>query len=623
MPKKDDTYRYDAFLSYAHEDERIVTWLERVLERTWVPGMRRRSIYRDRNRIRSGPLNAELIGALGQSRYLIVCCSQDAVNSPWVDREIDEFCHARGTTDSHATKFALACQVGVRAKVTAPLPRALRWIQYEIHDELYLPDLRGEVAEVSERRRLRREALALLAPLVGLPDREAAAASIYKRRLGILILAFVFLSAIGTSWAWTRTDGYQVRRVVNDGEQAAVAAEALSVQRWTETLAKVRQEKAAVATARRVEDAFDRSMTLASIARGVHNTKSGEITTEAIAIATTLQDTLSRAIAVEAIVTADSSGGPPGAAVAATRARSAATRIENPELRGDALTAIAGAFAALGDNHELVGVAQEIAALAPAVNVDQRAPQLGKTALALSRVGDQTLSRQFAEQALSAAAQVVSARRRIDTLVDLASTWRTPRLADLARRATRLAAAEVQSIKNCALRAFLVSGLAPVMSSPGQRDEGRRLALAAWTCSPAIGEADDRARALASLAVAFAHVGLSQQATEAGLNAVSVARTIKNNEHRADVLSEVLARVANLGAPGTMLSAVDQASRDALAHPDDRGRSVALAHVSTALARMGAIRRARLVANQCSNSTDRLNAYRMILEEYHGVHDAP
>ena len=77
-------YRYDAFLSYAREDELAVKQVENVLARTWIPGIPRRRVFRDKTQLRAGELSSELISALHSSRFLIVCCSAHARNSRWV-----------------------------------------------------------------------------------------------------------------------------------------------------------------------------------------------------------------------------------------------------------------------------------------------------------------------------------------------------------------------------------------------------------------------------------------------------------------------------------------------------------------------------------------------------------
>src|SRR5437867_12358722 len=103
-------YRYDAFLSYAHEDEPTVEWLERVLVKTWIPGKPKPVLFRDKTRLDAGHLSERLRAALADSKFLIVCCSPAAKASRWVNEEIDEFAHSHAAAPQHATKAILGCR---------------------------------------------------------------------------------------------------------------------------------------------------------------------------------------------------------------------------------------------------------------------------------------------------------------------------------------------------------------------------------------------------------------------------------------------------------------------------------------------------------------------------------
>jgi TIR domain len=87
--------RFDAFLSYAHEDRDTVAWLHRLLRLFWVPGKRRRNLFLDEFSLSAGPLTDGLRQALRDSRYLIVCCSEASARSKYVDLEIEEFLKTR------------------------------------------------------------------------------------------------------------------------------------------------------------------------------------------------------------------------------------------------------------------------------------------------------------------------------------------------------------------------------------------------------------------------------------------------------------------------------------------------------------------------------------------------
>jgi hypothetical protein len=97
-----DTFRYKAFISYSHADERWGTWLHRALERYRVPTYLAtkhqlpkaplRPVFRDREELASSSSLSESIEtALAASENLIVVCSPAAAESKWVNEEIKAF----------------------------------------------------------------------------------------------------------------------------------------------------------------------------------------------------------------------------------------------------------------------------------------------------------------------------------------------------------------------------------------------------------------------------------------------------------------------------------------------------------------------------------------------------
>ena len=98
-------FKYRAFISYSHADERWGDWLQRALESYRVPDAlvgketplgpapRRLSpIFRDRDDFpAAGNLNNAIQEALAESRFQIVICSPNAAKSRWVNEEIKLF----------------------------------------------------------------------------------------------------------------------------------------------------------------------------------------------------------------------------------------------------------------------------------------------------------------------------------------------------------------------------------------------------------------------------------------------------------------------------------------------------------------------------------------------------
>lgn len=98
-------HHYFAFLSYSHRDEATAKWLHDALENFRVPKnlvgrmtehgpvpRRLTPIFRDLHELpASGDLSGEIREAIRHSRFLIVLCSPAAVQSRWINAEIEAF----------------------------------------------------------------------------------------------------------------------------------------------------------------------------------------------------------------------------------------------------------------------------------------------------------------------------------------------------------------------------------------------------------------------------------------------------------------------------------------------------------------------------------------------------
>ena len=98
-------YKYRAFISYSHRDERWASWLHKSLETYRVPKRlvgkdsphgvvpaRFAPIFRDRDELATATnLGETLTRALQQSQFQIVICSMAAAKSRWVNEEILAF----------------------------------------------------------------------------------------------------------------------------------------------------------------------------------------------------------------------------------------------------------------------------------------------------------------------------------------------------------------------------------------------------------------------------------------------------------------------------------------------------------------------------------------------------
>ena len=95
-------YRYKAFISYSHADQKWATWLHRSLEsyrfpdpvraKHHLPDRSLAPVFRDREELASSSdLGESILAALQQSANMIVICSESAANSRWVNEEVVRF----------------------------------------------------------------------------------------------------------------------------------------------------------------------------------------------------------------------------------------------------------------------------------------------------------------------------------------------------------------------------------------------------------------------------------------------------------------------------------------------------------------------------------------------------
>lgn len=97
-----ETHRYDAFISYRHvePDRGWAKWLHGALETYRVPkelvakGFPKRltRVFRDEEELpANADLSTQITAALNESKFLIVVCSPRAVESRWVNAEVEHF----------------------------------------------------------------------------------------------------------------------------------------------------------------------------------------------------------------------------------------------------------------------------------------------------------------------------------------------------------------------------------------------------------------------------------------------------------------------------------------------------------------------------------------------------
>ncbi len=95
-------WKYKAFISYSHADEKSARWLHKKLEAFRLPRNRailqvgRKNnlgrVFRDQDELAaSSDLGEKISLALGESENLIVICSPHAAQSRWVNEEVSRY----------------------------------------------------------------------------------------------------------------------------------------------------------------------------------------------------------------------------------------------------------------------------------------------------------------------------------------------------------------------------------------------------------------------------------------------------------------------------------------------------------------------------------------------------
>ena len=105
MSRLEQKYRYYAFISYNHRDERVAKWLQRQLEHYRLPSVARkeigedvkiRPVFRYAVNLSLGDLRKQVKEELDASKFLIVICSPNSAQpniegKHWVNDEVTRF----------------------------------------------------------------------------------------------------------------------------------------------------------------------------------------------------------------------------------------------------------------------------------------------------------------------------------------------------------------------------------------------------------------------------------------------------------------------------------------------------------------------------------------------------
>ena len=219
-----EAFRYKAFISYSHKDQKWASWLHRRLENYKFPDKTigkitdagpvpksLKPIFRDREELTAGSSLGDVIeSALDASENLIVICSPNAVASHWVNQEILYFKRRHGgarifTVIIDGEPFASDLPDGEGQEC---LPEALR---FELGDDGELSDrpaepLAADLRSEGDGRRF--GTLKLISGMVGLGLDDLVQRDLQRARrrvIGITSLASAVVLAMG-SLTWLAVD---------------------------------------------------------------------------------------------------------------------------------------------------------------------------------------------------------------------------------------------------------------------------------------------------------------------------------------------------------------------------------------------------------------------------------
>lgn len=244
------SFKYRAFITYAHEDEDRARWLRKKLERFPVPKNiigkkgqfgtippRLYPIFRDRDELAgSAQLGSVIEQALEDSSHLIVLCSTHAVKSRWVNEEIRLFKKmGKGdrilclivdgdpmADDSPKSNAQECLPLAVRRKVDAT---------GEITDEIDEPG----AADLRESKDGEKDALLkIVAGMLGLGLDEIKQRDIIARQRKLALIT-AFSITLAFSGIGLATYAFFQKQKANDAEQTAIEERKAALEELAKT----------------------------------------------------------------------------------------------------------------------------------------------------------------------------------------------------------------------------------------------------------------------------------------------------------------------------------------------------------------------------------------------------
>ncbi len=240
-------FKYKAFISYSHKDEKWCSWLHRRLENYKIPKpligretelgpipANLKPVFRDKDELSAGSdLGEHIQAALHGSEFLIVLCSPNSAKSHWVNEEIIYFKH--NFPDRQIFSIIVDgipfVSDGPETADQECFPPALR---FQIDGSGRLTDKPAEplAADVSERGDGKRlGSLRLISGMIGVGLDDLVQRDMKKERRRVTIITSTALTTVlimsGLTWAAMSARG-AAERAQAEAEMRRAEAEGLT-----------------------------------------------------------------------------------------------------------------------------------------------------------------------------------------------------------------------------------------------------------------------------------------------------------------------------------------------------------------------------------------------------------
>ncbi len=207
--------KYVAFISYRHAelDSAVAKQLHTLIEQYTVPRNLRKNgqkklglVFRDQEELTiSSNLSDDICRALDNAEYLIVVCSHNTAQSPWVSREIEYF------LSHHDQQHALAALASGEPAEVFPKPLTVRCNEKGELEEVepLAIDIRADDIP-GMKKTMRREITRLYAALIGCPYDALVMRQQRRKRRQLAAIMGTVLAVVMSFLAVTLVKNYEI-----------------------------------------------------------------------------------------------------------------------------------------------------------------------------------------------------------------------------------------------------------------------------------------------------------------------------------------------------------------------------------------------------------------------------